>query len=208
MGLVTVGVDLGQKRDPTALCVVDGEQRWFGIPPRMRWEENHFVVRYLERLAAGTPFPDVVDRVAEVVHAVGRRTGWRPRVYVDATGLGDPIVDLFRKEAPRVTPVYFNHGDRRTVEGKEKEVTLGKAWLVARLQALLQSGALHLPKTAAAETLARELLDYEISVVEDANERYGAFRVGTQDDLVTALGLAVQNDPAAPHNPRRRLVFG
>ena len=28
----------------------------------------------------------------------------------------------------------------------------------------------------------------------EAIERYGAFRVGSQDDLVTALGLAVQDD--------------
>lgn len=31
----------------------------------------------------------------------------------------------------------------------------------------------------------------------DANDRYGAFAVGTHDDLVTALGLAVQTD--VPH---------
>ncbi len=43
--------------------------------------------------------------------------------------------------------------------------------------------------------LTSELRDYEIQVSEDANERYGAFKVGTHDDLVTALGLAVQTDP-------------
>jgi hypothetical protein len=40
-----------------------------------------------------------------------------------------------------------------------------------------------------------ELLDYEIRIDDNARERYGAFRVGTHDDLVTALGLAVQEDP-------------
>jgi hypothetical protein len=42
---------------------------------------------------------------------------------------------------------------------------------------------------------ARELLDYEIRVTEDANERYGAFRVGAHDDLVTSLGLTLQEEP-------------
>jgi hypothetical protein len=78
------------------------------------------------------------------------------------------------------------------------EVQLGKAYLVSRLQTLLQSGRLHLPRTAEAETLARELLEFEIRVERDANDRYGAFRVGTHDDLVTALGLAVQRDPVGP----------
>ena len=43
--------------------------------------------------------------------------------------------------------------------------------------------------------LAKELLDYEIRVSEDANDKYGAFRVGSHDALVTALGLAVLDDP-------------
>ena len=43
-----------------------------------------------------------------------------------------------------------------------------------------------------------ELLDYEIRVDQNANDRYGAFRVGTHDDLVTALGLATQDDGPRP----------
>ena len=44
---------------------------------------------------------------------------------------------------------------------------------------------------AAAQELAAELRTYEILVDERANDRHGAFKVGTHDDLVTALGLAV-----------------
>ena len=67
--------------------------------------------------------------------------------------------------------------------------------MVSRLQALLQTGRILLPKTSEADALARELLDYELRVDQDANERYGAFKVGSHDDLVTALGLAVQEPP-------------
>jgi hypothetical protein len=72
---------------------------------------------------------------------------------------------------------------------------LGKAWLVSRIKVLLQCGRLHLPRTTEAEAMKDELLDYEIRISEDANERYGAFKVGAHDDLVTALGLAVQDRP-------------
>jgi hypothetical protein len=58
-------------------------------------------------------------------------------------------------------------------------------------------GRLHLPRTSQAERLAKELLDFEIRMDENANERYGAFQVGSQDDLVTALGLAVQPEPVS-----------
>ena len=61
----------------------------------------------------------------------------------------------------------------------------------ARCRPLLQTGRILLPQTREAHALAAELLDYEIRVNPDANERYGAFKVGTHNDLVTALGLAV-----------------
>ena len=89
---------------------------------------------------------------------------------------------------------YFTHGDRRTVEG-HATVKIGKAWLVSRLQALAQSKRIHLPRTPEALAMERELMDYEIRIGPDANDRYGAFKVGSHDDLVTALGLAVQAEP-------------
>jgi hypothetical protein len=118
--------------------------------------------------------------------------------YVDATGVGQPVVDEMRSRGLAVTGVYFTHGDRRTAEASEARVTLGKAWLVSRLQALLQGGRLHLPDTSEARSLADELFDYEIRVDENANDKYGAFWVGRHDDLVTALGLAVQVEPWVP----------
>ena len=143
----------------------------------------------------GTPYPAVAQRVAAVVRGVvAAESGASPDLYVDATGVGTPIVDTLRAAGvdAKLIPVYFTHGDRRTlVEG---EVRLGKAWLVSRLQTLLQWRLLHLPRTREAEVLARELLDYEIRISEDANDKFGAFRVGTHDDLVTALGLGTQED--------------
>jgi hypothetical protein len=190
LGAVTVGVDIGQRRDPTAIAVVEQVER--------RDSEIHHDVRHLERLDLGTPYPGVAKRVAEVVQGVHAKTsGEAPTLYVDATGVGTPIVDVLKDEGvgdlAQLVAVYFTYGDRRKVEGDE--VKLGKAWLVSRMQALLQSERLHLPRRSAeAEVLAEELLDYEIRITEDANDRYGAFRVGTHDDLVTALGLATQDD--------------
>ena len=208
---VLIGVDVGQKRDPTAICVVEVEERP-APPPSAGGDSSsravvHFPVRYLERLPLGTPYPDISRRLAEIVKGARAKAKSTPEVYVDATGVGQPVVDLLRVDArpARITAVYFTHGDRRTVE-LGVGIKLGKAWLVSRLQTLLQTGRLHLPKTDEAEALAKELLDYEIRVSEDANDRYGAFRVGTHDDLVTALGLAVQADP--PTWRVRHVVLG
>jgi len=189
-----IGVDIGQKRDPTAIAVVEMEERGeIGTDRR----ERHFLVRFLQRLPAGSSYPEIARRLGEICHQVRKQRGAPPQVYVDATGLGQPVIQLFTAQAPdseRVRAVYFTHGDRRAESLEENTVTLGKAFLVARLQTLLQCHCLHLPATPEARTLAQELDAYEVRVDENANERYGAFRVGTHDDMVTALGLAVQVD--------------
>jgi hypothetical protein len=212
MGVV-IGVDIGQRVDPTAIAVVESEDRAPAGPAehrraaaagvfasgavRVQANAAHFVVRHLERLPLGTSYPDVARRVAVVCAGVRQRTRETPTLYVDATGVGTPVLDALHAAGLEADlwGVYFTHGDRRSEERSEREVKLGKAWLVSRLQVLLSAGRLHLPQTAEAEQLARELLDYEIRVDENANDRYGAFKVGTHDDLVTALGLAVQRDP-------------
>jgi hypothetical protein len=43
--------------------------------------------------------------------------------------------------------------------------------------------------------MVQEVLNYEIHVSENGNDKYGAFAVGTHDDLVTAMGLAVLDHP-------------
>lgn len=200
MGAVTIGADVGQRVDPTAICVAETEQRPRPVPadraaPDYPRSDCHHLVRHLERLPLGTPYPQVAERIAAVAAGVRARAGEEPRLYVDATGVGTPLVDVLRAANPeaRIVAVFFTFGDKRTPEGGE--LKLGKAWLVSRLQALLQSGRLHLPKTPEAEVLAKELLDYEIKVDQDGDAKFGAFKVGRHDDLVTALGLACQTDP-------------
>ena len=44
--------------------------------------------------------------------------------------------------------------------------------------------------------MVRELQDYQIKPDPEGDTRFGAFRVGSHDDLVTAVGLAVLRDRA------------
>jgi hypothetical protein len=206
---VTIGVDIGQRVDPTAICVAEMEERARHPHGELKGERNnlevnpsdkgpcehvddHYIIRHLERLTLGTPYPQVGRRVAQIAHGVVERTREYPMLYLDATGVGTPVLDALEEAGVEATlrAVYFTHGDRLT-KADNGEIRLGKAYLVSRLQALLQSERLHLPKTPEAQQLAKELLDYEIKIDQNANDLYGAFKVGTHDDLVTALGLAV-----------------
>lgn len=218
---ILIGVDVGQKSDPTAVAVVQVDVRkrldaYGNLVP-----DTHYIARGLERLPLGTAYHAIGAHVAKRITAVRDRmlaiavaqtrppcpqdvrervmkaAQRGPQVFVDATGVGKPLVDDLRRSVMgvRVVACYFTHGDRRT-EVPPSEVRIGKAYLVSRLQSLLQTQRIHLPAGHnEAQVLAQELLNYEIRIDDDGNDKYGAFKVGTHDDLVTALGLAVQADP-------------
>lgn len=208
MGLITIGVDIGQRVDPTALAVTE-------------FINNTFETRLLERLAIGTPYPDVAKRISEVCKSLLKRKSeellkvrllpsyeselvksdaaaeiW---LVIDATGVGLPVVEIVREEIKdtgiKLTAAFFTHGDRTTIHRGRPEATVGKAYLVSRLQALSQTNRILLPRTPEALAMKEELRVYEIHVDANANDTYGAFKVGLHDDLVTALGLSVIIDP-------------
>jgi hypothetical protein len=199
--ILTIGIDLGERVNPTAIALLELVDR----APGRNGTDLHFECHHLERLALGTKYPDVARRVAAVqvyaVQAVRQRAFdcdhldaevWIT-TWVDAT-CAIPALDILNEQGIDCRPVFFTHGDRRTEQGRQ--VTLGKAWLVNRLQALFQRGRLHLPPDhLEAAAMTRELLDYEILVDQNAIDPYGAFSTGSHDDLVTALGLAAQVAP-------------
>jgi len=94
-----LGLDLGQKRDHTAIAVIERSDVDTGFDP-VHWariRERRFMLRHLARLPLGTPYPEVVDRVRELVRTpplAGACT-----LVVDATGVGAPVIDLFKGTA-------------------------------------------------------------------------------------------------------------
>ncbi len=219
-----VGIDLGKISDPTSICVVEATRpdpptiydpdvmmRTTAALPRA---ETHYTVRDLARLPLGTNYPQVYQTIVTIVDNLQRYTVHRPRVLVDATGAVaavDSLRDALRGKNCTLVACTFTHGDRLAKGGSYAQPTLsvGKAFLVSRLQTLLQWDHLDLPARSP-EVLAMrdELLNYEIRIDENANDKYGAFAVGTHDDLVTALGLAVLDDPIQEAQSRRLVIHG
>lgn len=219
MGTIAIGIDLGQKVDPSAVSVSDEE-------------EGIYAIRHLERLEIGTPYPKVAARIGEicrnllerevrresqrqlmpVTDPLRRQAAQNIWVVADGTGVGGPVVELIAAELEgtyiNVCAAFFTHGDRANVGkwGSKREVSIGKAYLVSRLQSLIQTRRIELPQTSEARALAKELQDYEIRIDQNANDTYGAFKVGTHDDLVTALGLSVIMD--RPKRPAPRSYDG
>ena len=178
----TVGLDLGQTKDYTALVILErhGEA-----------EQAVFHARHLERFPLGTPYPAIVAAVARVLKRAPLSSG-TPRLAVDETGVGAPVVDLFRQARLNAVlhPIHITGG--ATVNYDRGVEYVPKRNLVSVVQVALQTDKLKIAEALPeAGTLVRELQDFQVKITEAANDTYGAWREGAHDDLVLAVALAL-----------------
>ncbi len=177
-----VGLDLGQVQDYTALVV--SERKTWRYDPR----PYEYHVRHLERPKLGTPYPVIVEQVRDLMRS--RDLINQAALVVDATGVGRPVVDLFRKAGLWPVAVTITGGNVVTVGGGGFHVP--KRDLVTTLQVLFQSGRLKVArKLPLAPVLVEELLNFRVKInVRTAHDSYEAWRDGDHDDLVLAAALA------------------
>lgn len=182
MSTYLIGVDLGQANDYTALTVLQRDQAQDGIT---------YQVRHLERLKLGTPYPAQVHRVAELFVSVKALGAGTPRLIVDQTGVGRPVVDMLRQAGmTELEAVTITAGDAVSRDGRDYRVP--KRELVSVLQVLLQSErmtiAADLPEAA---TLTKELLAFRVKFSAKGHDSYGNdWRENAHDDMVLAVALA------------------
>ncbi len=186
-----VGVDLGQRSDPTAITVVERAELtgdWDAIQYAFR-KRVEYRVRHLERVRLGTPYPDVVERIRQVTEAP--QLAGRVTTVVDATGAGTPAVDMLKRAGLKcqLAPVIITGGE---MERREKGYFLvPKRDLMAGLLLRLERGQLRITaELAEGERLLREMAAMRVRVTPSGREQYGAWREGEHDDLVLAVALA------------------
>ena len=190
-----MGLDLGQARDYTALAIIEKVMPDGDVPLYEKTEppmppEPHVHVRYLERFPLGTPYPDVVRRVAGSKKELEKTSGSTVPLIVDATGVGVPVVELFREAKLRPVSVWIHGGENVTSEGRSFRVP--KRDLAGVLQVLFQSGRIKVARSLReAETLMRELQAFRVKInLKTGHDSYEAWREGDHDDLVLAVALA------------------
>jgi hypothetical protein len=188
-----VGVDLGQTTDPTAICVlevldvpdIEPDKIYNAVP----FHPTAYHVRHLERLRLGMSYVEQASYVYEIMHTAPLT---KATLVVDQTGVGRPVVDLFRQAGLKPIAVTITAGDSTTREKLQPDDWhVAKLTLVSRLQATLHSGdlkiAADLPETAA---LVSELQDFKATFTQTGYARFGA-REGKHDDLVLATAIAL-----------------
>lgn len=208
-----VGVDLGQQRDYTAISITE---RVFVPTGRETTEEQYnstlesyfaaplpelaaeYRVRHLERPPLGTPYTDVVDRIVELVKAIGGE----PALCVDATGVGRPVTDMLWQRISAelkgtttvVTPcsITITGGDSvsRNPDGGGWRVP--KRDLISATLVLLQNERLKIADALPLkDVLVKELLNFRVKInISTAHDSYEAWREGDHDDLVLSVALS------------------
>jgi Terminase RNaseH-like domain len=188
-GRFYIGLDLGQRRDHSAMAVVERVSR-----PRP-YGEPEFVearVRHVERIPLGATYPEVVEHVAAVTRAPELQG--RCEVVVDATGVGAPVVDLLRaaRLECEVTAVKITGGEKENgrLSRGGGEFNVPKQDLFAAVQLLIEKGELRIARgLGELGALVEELVDVRRTTKANGRERMGADGHGEHDDLVIALAL-------------------
>ncbi len=186
-----VGLDLGQSQDFTALAVLERvELRGEWDAAAWAWRKTAALqLRHLERVALGTPYPEIVERVRELTRAPELKG--KVHLIVDATGVGRPVVDLLRKGELkcRLWPALITAGSAEGLH--EGYYRVPKRDLIVGLQVLFQRGGLQIAEGLNdGPTLVGELTQMQVKVTSERNEKYGVWREGGHDDLVLATALA------------------
>jgi hypothetical protein len=200
------GLDLGQRRDPSALALVErvtqvSETR---DPVTLRFPcKTHFALRHLARFPLGTPYLSIVRAVRDQVQAntsqlygqfaAGPGSSHNPykTVAVDASGLGVPVVELLRhaRLGCEIVPITI------TAAGKPHRNQDGhfvpRRDLVCRFRVLLELGLVRIPASLPLRhDLTRELLSF--------SDHPGS----ASDDLAIATALALwQSSSSVPGLP-------
>jgi hypothetical protein len=187
-----IGLDLGQAQDFSALAIIECVRSVNAFDGKDQITALNCI--HLQRWQLRTSYPAIVADVVRMINGLDPllSPNGKPTLAIDATGVGAPVVDLFKREQIRaeLKPIQIVGG--ANVSSEFGMTRVPKRDLVSCVQVGLQNRTL---KIAAglelAETLSRELQNFSVKITDAANDVYGAWREGTHDDLVLAVALAL-----------------
>jgi hypothetical protein len=232
----SVGLDLGQANDYTAIAVLEKtiappETAMFspvGEHPGNRLVEGDIVydLVYLKRPKLGTPYDTIAARVADLICELEPQGAFgelgQVTLSVDGTGVGRGVVDMLDAEFKRrgttsssVPKVDFR---RVSVTGsntslKRPERTNGywsvpKKDLVFPAVAAFQQGKIRIAKRLTdRDALVNELKNYKRTTnIATGSMAFEPWRESDHDDLLFALCLALWGWTQRPRRTTLRLV--
>jgi hypothetical protein len=199
----TLGVDLGQSNDFTAISAIEAvrstEVTWQGAE---KPAGETFRVRHLQRLPLGLSYPEQISAVEALLRRPPLIDGCE--LVVDDTGAGRPVSDLLVARGLRPTRVTITAGDNQSSPGRDRW-HVAKSLLISHLDARLHTNELKIaPDLQEAAALRDELRDFRRHVSAAGRYSYEA-RTGKHDDLVLSVAIALWSFVGRPKTPPARI---
>lgn len=176
-----LGLDLGQRQDPSALVLAERTGGGY---------HGQYAVRWGRRWPLGTLYEDVAAGV-ETVMSSPQLADEEVKFIADATGVGTPVMEMLTRRQLHPMPVLITSGSMATKdEGGWWHVP--KRDLASVLALVLEQGRLRIAKgLEIAEQLRREMENFKIKKTAAGNELFEAATEAIHDDLVIALALSL-----------------
>jgi hypothetical protein len=231
----SVGVDLGQANDFTAIAVLEKtiappETAMFspvGESPSNRLVEGSifYDLVYLKRPRLGTPYDTIARRVADLVCELEPQGAFgelgQVTLSVDGTGVGRGVVDMLDTEFKRrgAGPGPIPRVDFRRVSVTGSQTTLKRPtrtngyWSVPKKDlvfpavAAFQQGKIRIGKVQDRDALVNELKNYRRTTnIATGNMAFEPWRESDHDDLLFAVCLALWGWQTRKGSTRLRVI--
>ena len=194
---IYVGLDLGQRQDPSAIAVLERIYEPTGFRDHVTWELEYaltFRLRHVERIALGTPYIEIVRRTKVLMRSFtgaisnfwpvqfGHQANPYKTLVIDASGVGAPVLEMLRAAdlGCAIVPITITSGAAAHSDHATGGYLVPRRDLLTRLRILLEKDFLRI----APAINDRQALIEEIITFEDRS-------TSRHDDLAIATALAI-----------------
>jgi hypothetical protein len=177
----TLGIDPGKANDPTALALIEH--------PLVKTPTYN--VHALHRFRLGTSYTSLVEAIMARLAEPPLRG--LTRIAIDETGVGAPVVDLFKNHPSCPNSFYaITITGGNAVGGSSSRPTVPKRDLIHTTAVILQQQRLRIPtQLGDTQALVDELLSFRVKLSDTGYDRYEPASSSDHDDLLLALSLAL-----------------
>jgi hypothetical protein len=188
---IFVGLDLGKKSDNTAMVWLEP---LFPTDPEEHGGKPVYEVSLVERVTLETPYPKIARWLRKQYNQLLKSPDFDYiYIVVDEGGVGTAVTDQVIELIPDadIYRVSLTGGLRpRWVDART--VNLPKEQMVSTLISLFEGRRLWVSEEMehAYIELRNELEDYQMKISQEGHDTYGAMKIGSHDDIASALGLA------------------
>ncbi len=171
-----IGLDLGQSKDFSALAIVESVRSVNTYTGEDAITQLNCI--HLQRWQLHTSYAAIVADVVRMINGLKpfQSSDYKPVLAIDATGVGAPVVDLFKREQinAELRPIQIVSG--ATVSEEFGITRVPKRDLVSVVQVALQNRILKIAnRLPEAQTLSKELQNFTVKITDAANDVYGAW---------------------------------